>query len=289
MKGGVIIADAGGNKTDWIVLSTEGETLLECVTPGMNASVMSEDQLAEAFVCFKQNLGEKVQDDEFQLYFYGAGCNSDLTREKLSSSFNRVFGNDIVSSFFASDLEGAAKALFGNEAGIACILGTGSASGFYNGKKIEDNVPSLGYILGDEGSGAVMGKALINSYFKRNLTKKTCRDLEQFVDMSIPNIIKNVYNNAQANKFLANFVPFLDSYKDSEDVARIISDSLRLFFERNIMKYDLSQVDKIRFVGSVAFIFSDFIKPLASEYGLLADKFLQRPVNAIANYHKNHC
>lgn len=281
----ILIADAGGTKTDWGLLAS-GEKPRFFTTEGINPSVMEDEHIAETLRNVACRL-EELEISEADLYFFGAGCNSPLMAERLKTNFQRVLPSRLRTMRFASDIEGAARALFGAESGIVCILGTGSATAYYDGEKIIDSVPSLGYVLGDEGSGAFMGKKLINAYFKRELTEALMIRLREFSDMDLNRVIKKVYREPGANGFLASFVPFIKENEDSEEISEIIDQSLKLFFKKNVLKYKSYEESRIGFVGGVANTFKERIEKICATYSLSAGRFLGRPIDSLCTFYSH--
>lgn len=282
-----VIADAGGTKTEWCIIPSEGKKRVTVATGPINASVSTKEQIYESVASLKELMPElNDHDTPMRLFFYGAGCNSDTVAERVASVFRELFSGHRLEMHFFSDLEGAAKALFGNESGIACILGTGSASGLYNGNRIVDSVPSLGFILGDEGSGSFLGRQLLNCYFKRELSKKVKDELEEEFNLSVTEVIKRVYREGDANAYLASFVPFIKKHENDDEISRLIDSDLKLFFEKNVCKYRTDSSVLVGFVGGVASLFSDRLRNIAEEYGLKADRFLTKPIHALGEYYE---
>lgn len=280
----ILIADAGGTKTQWFFYPSGSSIPQKFETTGINASVSSDAEIKNAVGELETVISGSVSPEEMiDLYFYGAGCNSKQTESRLA----KEFGSSLLSIHpveIRSDLEGAARALFGKKKGIACILGTGSASGLYNGEHVIESVPSLGYVLGDEGSGAFMGKRLLNLYFKRGLSEKIKVRLEAFADMSIAHVIECVYRKPAPNKYLGSFVPFLKENEKEKEIEDIIKSCLKLFFNNNVLKYDNPQSQPIGFVGGVAHIFSDQLELLANDYNLTIEGILNRPIDRLGDF-----
>lgn len=289
----IIVADAGGTKTDWWVRMTSSGKEMNFSTGGLNPSVMSPSSIEERIkflqVQIKGGAIEADYEGEHCLFLFAAGCNSPETKDLLRRCFVSALPIELNRVYISSDLEGAARAVLGNENGIACILGTGSASALYDGKEIVDSVPSLGYILGDEGSGAFMGKNLINRYFKRELGRTIAEKLEDWTDMSMYQVLNKVYKEGETNKFLASFVPFLKENEKIEEISLLIDSSLKLFFEKNVLKYkNKKSINKIGFVGGVAKTFEDRLIRLADQYGLESIGVIDRPIDYLSRYYKTN-
>ena len=285
----LIVADAGGTKTSWYVLPEGIDKPLMVKTSGINATIHPFSHIVESVKELFYNLEDILNKEDFfiQVSFYGAGANSENAFRLIERAFSEVFSTMKVSLDIDSDLTGAARALYGSESGIACIIGTGSATGLYDGERIVEKVPSLGFILGDEGSGAYMGRQLVNRFFKSELEKEVEALLEDFCDMSQSNILQKVYREKGANSFLASFVPFIHRHRDFDSISDIIYESLKLFFEKNVLKYINRYNNRIRFVGGVAYLFASQLSDIAENYGFVADRFIPDPIRELGEYHKN--
>lgn len=283
----LIIADAGGTKTQWFccLLNNREERIL-LTTEGINASINTDEHISGVISDLYNKIYNKFPSAKScRLFFYGAGCNSQSLKIKLEELFIQQFPIHLSNSLFTNDIEGAARSLFGNEKGIVCILGTGSASGVYNGDTIIDSIPSLGFILGDEGSGAFMGKSLLNLLFKRKLSEKVKVKLEEFSNVRLTDVIERTYRQPGANRYLASFIPFIKENENEEEISELIDDSLKLFFINNVLKYNDKPNNRLRFAGSVAYIFRKRIEDISNSFGLQADRFLQNPIIGLGEYY----
>lgn len=276
----ILIADSGSTKTDWCVVKN-GKVKTRVKTIGMNPFFQTEEEMTQLLKehllpGLKLNLLEKV-------YFYGAGC----IPEK-ASSVRRVLESVLgVSAEVESDLLGAARALCGRQPGIACILGTGSNSCFYDGEKIVNNIPSLGFILGDEGSGANLGRRLLREYLRGALSPKCEKDFYKQFKITKEEALDKVYKQPFANRFLASLAPFLLSYlnKDSEEhLCFFVKDSFLEFFMFCVEHYDCNTY-KVHMVGSVAWYFSDPIKDVAYSEGITLGTISQSPMEGLIDFH----
>ena len=283
-----IVADAGGTKTNWWVRCSSGEEF-RISTGGINAAVSNDEEILTSVEEMAQRVRSAVPDlceNPIELFFYGAGCNSLQAEERLVRAFNQVLAGCLIHFEFHTDLEGAARALFGDDAGIACILGTGSATGLYNGKYILKSIPSLGFILGDEGSGAYMGKLLLNRYYKLDLSPSLKGKLEAYGIPEQADTIRRVYREESPNRFLASFVPFIKENENDAEISRLIDESLKLFFEANVLKYKDSKISRIGFVGGVANAFSARLEKLAAGYNMEVVCFLTSPIDSLTRYYQ---
>ncbi|MDE6026754.1 MAG: ATPase, partial [Muribaculaceae bacterium] len=206
-----LIADAGSSKVEWAVLFNDGSQPVRFTTPGINALMTETRELVEAFRKASENLPTSCKVSA--IYYYGAGCATSAICGKISDALQSVW--DGAQPYVESDMAGAARALLGREKGIAAILGTGSNSALYDGEGIIGNIPPLGFILGDEGSGTALGKRLIKEIFKGKMPEELKETFFKEFDISLPEILNKVYKEPAPNKFIASLVPFIRKHMDS--------------------------------------------------------------------------
>lgn len=285
MKPRMLIADAGSSKTSWCLLSCDGKEEKYMVTKGINPAIQSTDTIAETI---EQELIPEIYKElestsELQIHFYGAGCIPDVIPQ-IESVLKDIHPHTEVQ--VNSDLMGAARALCGKEEGIACILGTGSNSGLYDGKQIIKHTPSLGYILGDEGSGATLGKSLVNQILKGLMPDSIKEDFFNTYNLSESEFIQKVYKEPGGNRFLASFTPFLYKHRENSHIHELLINNFADFFSKNIETYDRKDLP-VHFVGSIAWYFQKELQEAAQLRRLHIGKIIQAPINDIANYHIN--
>ena len=280
----ILIADAGSSKIDWAVLNLPGGEATQVSSPGVNALLAEDDDVVKALRDVKARLGDIPEFDT--IYFYGAGCATDRVCRRMTELIGQVWkcGDIRVST----DLLGAARALLGDERGIACILGTGSNSCLYDGREILVNIPSLGYILGDEGSGAAIGKRFIGDAFKRQLPERLLEDFTESLGLSLSDIIEKVYRQPSPNKFLASLMPYVASNLWNPYVYSVVLQEFKRFFKRNVAMYEGSRSIPIGFVGSVAWNFREVLEEAAASQGFEIGKILRSPIEGLIAYHKTH-
>jgi glucosamine kinase len=184
-----------------------------------------------------------------------------------------------------SDLLAAARGTLGNESGIACILGTGSNSCLYNGSEIIDHVPPLGFILGDEGSGAVIGRKLIGDFLKRIMPENISEKFKNQFQLTYADFLEGVYKKEKPNRFLAQFVPFIHENIDSKYCSNLVENSFEEFIKRNVLSYSGFQIQPISFVGSVAFYFQENLKNVLEKNHLQFKTVLKEPLNGLLKFH----
>jgi N-acetylglucosamine kinase-like BadF-type ATPase len=272
-----LIADSGSTKTAWCVIAHNG-SVQQLFTSGINPFYMEALQIREELCALSTQIDGKIS----RIYFYGAGVASASMSDVLCQCFREVFPEATAEAH--TDLLGAARALCRREAGIAGILGTGSNSCFYDGNNIADAVPSCGFILGDEGSGAALGKRLVADYLKRRLPAEMHQAFTDYYGLTKDNILEQVYRKAFPNRFLASFANFLHEQQAHSYVYDLLTTSFDQFFTRNIMHYDYTQYP-LHLLGSVAFYFKDIITETANKHRITIGKVEKNALPGLINYH----
>ena len=277
----ILIADCGSTKIDWCIL--KGDKLVkQFFTTGVNALLMPEDKIRATF---ETELKPQVEGSEiFEVYYYGAGCLSEEICSNVSRSIASVIPSATTISV-NSDLLAAARALCGRNPGIACILGTGSNSCYYDGEKICDNVSPLGYILGDEGSGAVLGKLLVGDVLKKQLPAELCEKFLQQFNLDRMKIIENVYKKPAPNRFLASLSPFLIQNIEEPAIHRLVLNAFKSFFVRNIENYANFKEVPVSFVGSVGFYYREVLDEAAKALDITIGTVIKSPMEGLLKYH----
>ncbi|OAV70714.1 hypothetical protein Barb6_01649 [Bacteroidales bacterium Barb6] len=275
----ILLADGGSTKVDWC-LTDKGKTVKQIFTEGANPFFRTSGDISGEL---RRSLAPVLSDSPVEVvFFYGAGC--------LSPEKNEVIRAAIADSLpvrtieVGSDLLVAARSLCGHDKGIACILGTGSNSCFYDGSTVAANVPPLGYILGDEGSGAVLGRRLVGACLKNQLTPGL---KEKFLDrfhLTPATILDNVYKQPLPNRFLAGLSPFLLENIMDETIYKLVFNSFKDFFIKNVMQYDYRSYE-IHFTGSVAFHYQSVLKEAGENTGMRIGKIEQSPMAGLIKYH----
>jgi len=276
-----LIADSGSTKTDWALIE-DGKISASFKTKGFNPFFTSED-------AFLNNLKEKIlpeiKGNVDEIFFYGAGITDKNKKDKIEKPLSLLFPKTKIE--IQSDLLGASRALFGNEAGMVCILGTGSNSCLYDGKEIKKTIPPLGFILGDEGSGNALGKKLLGDYFKEIMPVKLRKLFEEDYMIKLKEVLKQVYKeNENPTEYLASFTPFLTKNIADPYCQQILKRNTINFFERNVLTIPSAKKYPIGFIGSIAYYFSDFIVRRACEYGFSSYRIEKEPINGLVKFHK---
>lgn len=274
-----LIADSGSTKAEWCLL--DGKKKKSFDTQGMSPYFLNGDQI-ESVVNLE--LKSKLKGIEpAEIFYYGTGCSNPNNIKTVKKALQKVFPKAAIS--VNHDLMGAAKALCGDEKGVACILGTGSNSCYYNGKKIIKNSPGLGFILGDEGSGAYLGKKVVQ-YFLYNTYDPDLMDrFNAKYNTNAVEILEAVYKQPLPNRYLAGFVTFLVENRGHFMIENIIEDGFNEFFFHHVYKYKESWTLPINFIGSVAFGFKDVLKEMCNTYELQLGKVLKNPMEGLVRYH----
>ena len=274
----ILIADSGATKTDWC-LTKNGEIIQRFSTKGISPVFQTGEEIAQEI---RSNVYPALKDVGIKaVYFYGAGCIPEKI-ELVRNAIHQSFPVDTIHVY--SDLVAAAHSLCGHSAGIACILGTGSNSCQWNGDEIVKQISPLGFILGDEGSGAALGKNLVGDALKNQLTDGLKEALLDEYDLTPAIIIDKVYRQPFPNRFLASLSPFLLKHISDQSIRQIVIRSFSAFFERNVMQYDY-QKNKVNFVGSIAWYFSAPLKEAAAEKGIEVGIIAQSPMPGLVEYH----
>ena len=275
----ILIADSGSTKTAWTLVEKADNVIK---TDGINPVFMNSGCVEEILRSqLLPQLGEQAIVTE--IYFYGAGCASAEKKNLVKQALQAVFGD--IKIEIASDLLGAARGLCKHQSGIACIMGTGSNSCLYENGNIRWNVPALGFILGDEGSGAVLGKLLMGNLFKNQLPDVVKQNFEQTYGLTMMDVIEKVYRTPLPNRFLASFGPFISKHINQPAVYNMVYDALESFIVRNVKQYPYTTLP-VYFTGSIAFYFADILHLLADKHGFTIGRIDQDPLQGLVEFHQ---
>jgi N-acetylglucosamine kinase-like BadF-type ATPase len=275
-----LIADSGSTKCEWCLVANGKKKKI--FTTGMSPYFLSAEQMIELLQKELVNKLKNINIDE--IYYYGTGLGNPANGMLLKKVLKKVFpsAKKIEANI---DLLAAARAVCGHEKGIACILGTGSNSCYYNSKKIIKNSPGLGYVLGDEGSGAYLGKKVVQHFLYNTFDEDLMMRFTNAFNVGANEILEHVYKQPQPNRYLASFAIFLAENRGHYMVENIIEDGLNDFFFTHLYKYRESWLYPISFVGSVAYGFKDVLKNLCDTYELELGKVLKQPMDGLVAYH----
>ena len=274
----ILIADSGGTKTDWTLL--DGAKVVSSLrTEGLHPVFSTPEEIV-AHV--RAEVVPALAAAPAKIFFYAAGLVSQASVKRVEDCFREVFPGAVTQC--SSDLLGAARALFGEQPGVACILGTGSNSCFYDGDRIADNIRAGGFILGDEGSGAHLGRLLISDFIKGLLPADLGMEFVRKYGLDYPAIVAKVYREPNPNKFLASFSVFIEEHRKHPYMQRLLRESFRLFLQRNASRYGHEDCP-VGFVGSIAFVFREELCAVMREEGLIAGAFMKSPMEGLIRYH----
>lgn len=282
----ILIADSGSTKTDWFLTDMSANSPLSFQTKGLNPCLMSDKEILSVLtteVLPHLSEGATTEGDIPTLKcirFYGAGCRPDQLERMERLLCSTLHAERAI---VASDLLGAAHALCGREAGIVAILGTGSGSAVYDGTTFAEQTPSLGYILGDEGSGAVLGRRLVGDVFKRQLPASILEAFEKECGVTIDEIIRRVYREPAPSRYLASFTYFLAAHRDNEAIHRLLVNEFRLFFTRNCVIYNRPDLC-VHIIGSLGVVFEAEIRESAALEGFRIGKIIKSPGNDLVDF-----
>ena len=277
-----LVVDSGSTKTDWGFFNTVYD-LKTVKTQGINPCHQSEEEIRNII---RNELLPNTQIIDLgtitEVFYYGAGCATESICTQMAALLKEFITNAAIA--VDSDMLGAARALCGHAEGVACVLGTGSNSCLYNGKAIEDQVPSLGYILGDEGSSAALGRRLIGDCLKRQLPEAVSREFMERYSLTKESIIESVYRKPLPNRFIAGFAPFVYDKRAIPEVHKMIIQCFSEFFTRNVINYHKPWLP-VHFVGSLAGSFAEELRETADSLGMTIGKIEASPMSGLVDYH----
>lgn len=275
----ILIADSGATKTEWCLKTQSEKDIFK--TEGLNPYYHTTQSIKDVV---EQEVVPKLKDVTIDdVFFYGAGCDSE---EKIQRVYDALQDHIPDASIHViHDLLGAARGCFLNEPGIACILGTGSNSCLYDGTKILEHIPSLAFILGDEGSAGYFGKKLINKYYRFELPDELKTSLEEGYDMSLDHINNGLYDAPQKSRFIASYGAFLGEHADHPFIEKMLYEGFENFITRIVMKYTNAADYEVSFIGSVAYGHQDMITEILRENGMKPGSFINNPMERLVEFH----
>lgn len=274
-----LIADGGGTKTEWRILGASPKKSF--YTAGISPYYLTTAEIQQLLSSeFPQSV-LKLKIDE--IYYYGTGCKTKAKALLVKRALSAIFPKSKI--YITHDLMGAAVATCGKDQGIVCILGTGSNSCYYNGKKMVANSPGLGYVLGDEGSGAYLGKKVLQHFLYGIFDEELRKSFLKTYATTKEEILHKVYKESFPNRYLASFTLFLSMHRGHFMIENIIEDGLRDFFDQHLQFYPQKTKLAFHFVGGVAYHFRDKIAELCIDYGFTIGKFFKEPMKGLVAYH----
>ncbi len=274
-----LICDCGSTKAEWAVFN-DGNVAKQFITNGFNPN-FTDGETIKSIISEVKNIVDNQ--DVNKIFFYGSGCGSEANKIKVSMLFAMVLGVNDIEVY--PDTLGACRALFGNSPGIACILGTGSNACVYDGGKITETVASLGFMIGDEGSGCHIGKRIVHDYFLGLMPENMRKKFDEKYHLDRETFLKRVYQGEQPSRFLADFTKFAAENIDNQYVKTIVGDCFEQFISSSI-PYGSGRSD-VAFVGSIAFIFQDILLKHLANHNIKCSKILKNPMDGLIEYYKS--
>lgn len=276
----LLVADGGSSKTDWI-LQNKDKTTTKYNTSGLNPFFLSEKEIVRSLNNFSPF--NTIADEVTEVYFFGAGCSSPDRRELVSNALSNKFKNAFIS--IESDLLGSALACCKDKPGFSCIMGTESNISFYNGQDVKSHL-GLGYVLGEEGSGTYFGKILITDFLYQRAPEDILKAFEKEYKLNKETVIKNLYQKAMPNYFLASFAQFMSLYYDHPYIQNLLVKGFHDFIKTHILPYPNHKDYYCHFVGSIAFHFQEILQKIAQEYDINMGIILEKPIDELFNWIK---
>ena len=277
----ILIADSGSTKTHWLIKRYDGE-VNELFSAGINPYFLNADGIVDIVSESFQNINIA---NISKIYFYGAGCSNGketIVNTALKTCFKHA---DVIS--VENDLLASARALYGNNPGVACILGTGSNAGVYSGSEFSSQIMSLGYVLGDEGSGAYLGRKLLMDYFRNEMPSYVSEKFQKIYDIKLSDVLERVYKKDFPNRYLASFAKFLGENKNEEYIRKIVKTSFEDFVKYQLLTLDFDKTKyEISFVGSVAYHFKDILNDILVKYSLNLGEIMRKPMDGLVDFHR---
>ncbi|MEX2596325.1 MAG: BadF/BadG/BcrA/BcrD ATPase family protein [Salibacteraceae bacterium] len=280
----ICIADSGSTKTDWALIKKEDQSTnvdLSYSSRGLNPFYNTIEEISSVVV---NVIPSEQRSAVSQLFFYGAGCSNNDKKKLVRQTLESVFINAEVT--VNHDLLGAARAAAQHEKGIVSILGTGSNSCHYDGNVIIDNIPNLGFILGDEGSGSALGKALVRARCYRDMPKGLARQFDDRFNFDFDQMLNKVYSEPMPNRYMAAFAPFCSEFRNDTFIQSLLLNVFENFVKTHLIKYDSMDL-KHHFIGSIAYNFKEELFAVLKNNGLKSGRVIQKPVSSLVQYHKS--
>ncbi|MFZ4522046.1 MAG: ATPase [Bacteroidales bacterium] len=275
-----LIADSGSTKTTWKLL--EGDVVKDSITTcGINPYFHNSESV-EAII--RADVAPFLVEYQIkEIHFYGAGCSTGYNNSMISDALKVFFRNSSI--FVYHDILGAARALFGDGEGIACILGTGCNSCFFDGVNTHSKVDSLGYLFGDEGAGSYLGKLFLGAYLRKELPADLRDAFVATYNHTLEDILNSLYNKPSPNRYLASFSPFLGANRGHPYVKSLLLRSFQDFFNAHITKYESFRATPVGFIGSIAHFYKEELYQVAGTYAVKITKILPSPIDGLVAYH----
>ncbi|MBP2618713.1 BadF/BadG/BcrA/BcrD ATPase family protein [Chryseobacterium jejuense] len=277
----VAIVDSGSTKSDWVILDDFKKVFLKTETIGFNPNFINRELITPEIQ--KNSNLMLVKNSITKVFFYGSGCGVEKNREIIEAEIKKVFGKAEI--IVKEDLMAAAYAAYKGKPAIVCILGTGSNSCYFDGENLKIELPSLGFLIGDEGSGSAIGKQLVRRYFMKKLPADLHNEFEADYNLTIEDALKNMYHAPRPNAYLADFNKFVVERKDHPYFMNMVSEEMKSFFEYQVMPYQEAYNAEINFIGSIAYYYENILRAVAEELNLNVGHVVQKPIESLVDYH----
>ena len=280
----IAIVDGGSTKCDWVILENSGKISQKTESIGFNPNIINADLIPQEIEKNPHLFLIKNQLD--YIYFYGSGCGTVENALLVETQLQKVFPYAKVT--VKEDLTAAAYAAYNGKPAIVCILGTGSNSCYFDGESIRRDLPSLGFLIGDEGSGSALGKHLVRRFFMKKLPQDLHQEFVETYHLTIEDAIKNMYHNPRANAYLAEFNKFVVQRKQHPYFQNMVFDEMKNFFEYQVLPYEEAREAEINFIGSIAYYYEDVLRAAAAELNLTVGHIVRKPIESLVGYHKKY-
>ncbi|WP_294292430.1 BadF/BadG/BcrA/BcrD ATPase family protein [uncultured Chryseobacterium sp.] len=277
----VAIVDSGSTKSDWVILDDFKKVFLKTETIGFNPNFISRELIVPEI---QSNTSlATVKNSIKKIYFYGSGCGVQQNCDTIIEELGRVFTQAEI--IVKEDLTAAAYAAYRGKPAIVCILGTGSNSCYFDGENIRIQLPSLGFLVGDEGSGSAIGKQLVRRFFMQKLPEELSAEFEKTYNLTVEETLKNMYHTTRPNAFLADFNKFVVERKDHPYFRKMVFEEMLNFFDYQVLPYKESNDAEVNFIGSIAYYYEDIVRSAAAELNLEVGQIVQKPIESLVDYH----
>lgn len=277
----VAIVDSGSTKSDWVILDDFKKVFLKTETIGFNPNFINKELITPEIQ--KNSNLILVKNSITKVFFYGSGCGVEKNRQTIETELRKVF--DKAEVIVKEDLMAAAYAAYKGKPAIVCILGTGSNSCYFDGKDVKIELPSLGFLMGDEGSGSAIGKQLVRRYFMKKLPADLHTEFEADYKLTIEDALKHMYHAPRPNAYLADFNKFVVERKDHPYFVNMVFEEMKSFFEYQVMPYQEANDAEINFIGSIAYYYENILRSVAEELNLNVGHVVQKPIESLVDYH----
>lgn len=275
----ILIADSGFTKTDWRLIQKDG-SIEQARTAGINPYYQSEEEMLRVI----KDLHAQIPDKIDEIFYYGTGCSSGVNRKKIADLLAKYYPTATID--VNHDLLAAGRSLCGEKPGIACIIGTGTNSCFYDGDKITHNVPSLGWAIADEGGGTYLGKMLVTDYYRKDMPAHLRETFKETFGLTKDKFLTHIYQEPMPGRFLASFAKFIGQHIAEPYMHQLVATGFETFITKNVMKYEGFDQVPVHFTGSVAYYFSGILRNIAQSKGITVGVISEYPIAGLTLFHK---